>query len=136
MTKILGLTVAFLFAGMFMYGQCSKTTKTANAEKTSCTQAEMKKCAAKMGMTLEECKAACSSAMQGSGSSSAMTSNAGVVTKTSMEEGSQKLSCGMTYEQCAAKMGMTVEECKKVCKANQSSAATKTSSGASATASK
>jgi hypothetical protein len=119
MKKMISFCFASLFLCVVSFGQ--ESTATANTKKAECVPT--KECAAKMGMTLEQCKAICSKANKGTAATE-INSNANSVDFASSDaavEAPAKKCCA-SVEACAAKMGMTVEECKAKCKGHSAEA--------------
>ncbi len=109
MSKIIGLTMAFLFAATISFAQTASNTSSKTTSKKACC-ASVEKCAAKMGMTVEECKAKCektgSSASVSEGKSVGMTTSAGT-TKNAK-------ACTANKKTCTSKTGMSSNtNCKK-----------------------
>ena len=90
MKRLIGLSFVFCLFCTLISAQTSTDVVDTKPEKACCSSIEA--CAAKMGMTVEECKVLCKEKCKG------------------------KASCAQSVEACAAKMGMSVEECKKHCK--------------------
>ena len=102
--------------GLTAFGQVADNSETTTKTKKCI---PTKECAAKMGMSLEECKKKCAKVC-GSKTANAETKVASYEVQrdetVSTEASTDKKSCGkMSLKECAAKMGMTVEECKKKC---------------------
>ena len=123
MKKIIGFSCVFLFMGFIAFGQnaVQTTALTTNQTKT-CKPIPPEECAAKMGISLEEylklpkkCNAATASSTQDSPF---------WIVKVSDAKTAQRTSCSSVKE-CARKLGISVEECKALCK---SSTACKTAS--------
>ena len=89
MKRLIGLSLVFcLFCSLVTAQSASVDTKV-TTENKCCTSVEA--CAAKLGISVEECKALCKAGCK------------------------DKASCIKSTEACAAKMGGSVAECKKVC---------------------
>lgn len=120
MSKIIGLSLFFFFAGLTVFAQspnCSASTKCKKT--TSCKSVEA--CAKKMGMTVEECKAICE--INKSASASEAGESKTVVNWTSNGGVSDKKPACATKASCAKATGMSKKECKKKCESEGKSSA-------------
>ena len=117
MSKILGFTLLFLFAGTMAFAQSPQCNKSS----ANCSEAAIKACAEKHGMTVEQCKAICG---QSSKSSAAAGMESTPLGKLAAYEGADagKANCAAAKTQCATK---TSAVSKTQC-ATKTSAAAKT----------
>lgn len=104
MKNIIGIALAWV---LFSTVSIAQSTASTNETKTNCIPT--KECAAKAGITLEECKKICSSKTSSEASSTSVAS-ASLVSNTET-----KKNCCASMKECAAKMGMTEAECKAKC---------------------
>ena len=112
MKKILAIALTWV---LFATVSISQTTVSTKDSKTNCIPT--KECAAKAGMTLEECKKICTAKADASTTSVA---SASMVADTK----EAKKSCCASMKECAAKMGMTEAECKAKCAGKSKTAMT------------
>ena len=116
MKKIIGFSCVFLFMGFIAFGQNAiQTAKLTTAETKTCKPLPPEECAAKMGISLEEylklpkkCNAATASNTQDSPF---------WIVKASDTKTAQSTNCS-SIEECAKKLGISVEECKALCKSS------------------
>lgn len=116
MTKIIGLSLLFLFTGFGAFAQVETvSTSDAPTKKACCKQGKMTKADYKMDS--RKCKKVCKSATAkmdnaNEGGAVHQVSNYGTDNKTQATPKCQK-----NIKKCAKEMGMTEEECKARCKA-------------------
>ena len=103
--------ISFCFASFLLTVVCFAQEASADAKK-SCTPT--KECAEKMGMTLEQCKALCAKTALAQKENTTSTNAVAAVSMETGEKAATKKCCS-SIEACAAKMGMTVAECKAKC---------------------
>jgi len=109
MYKVLVLVFGILLSGLTAIGQA--TTATTDNKAKKCVTIE--ECAAKMGMTLEECKTKCQKIYAANIASTGTEVN----TETSAVSAASTTTLGSDSDlkTCAAKNGMTLQECKAKC---------------------
>ena len=116
MSKSIILVLSIMLFGLTAFTQETVVTDS----KTNCIPAE--ECAAKMGMTLEECKAVCKKLCKESDTRSGTgVSPATADLNTESVAGTQKACC-VSVKKGAAKKGMTIETCKAKCISSEKTA--------------
>ena len=120
MKKIINLCFASFLLTVVAFGQEASTAQV----KKACTPT--KECAEKMGISLEQCKALCKKTCAKSTSTAAATTSEARLVNTTVASDKASKKCCSSMKECAAKMGMTVEECKAKCKGHGASASTST----------
>lgn len=113
MSRIINVALMLMLCAC-AYGQVSDAqVKTASSDETKkCVPT--KACAEKAGMTLEQCKAVCAK------KNAKSASLAGTTDVPLLADQAKAKSCQeIDYVACAKKMGMTVEECKALCKSRE-----------------
>ena len=118
MKKLISFCFASFLLTVVAFGQEASTEQV----KKSCTPT--KECAAKKGMTLEQCKAKCTKSSAKTASTAATDASDARLVNASMTSDKATKKCCASIEKCAAKKGMTIEECKAKCKGKTAQAST------------
>ena len=119
MKKIIGLSCVFLFIGFVALGQTTaQKTALSKKQSTTCKTMSPEDCAASLGISLEEylklpkkCNGTAMASIENT-----QPSVLKVAARSDVK--TANISCGSSLEECAKKMGMTVEECKAICKSS------------------
>ena len=120
MKRIISFCFASLLFCVISFAQEASTTTNTHTKKTECVPT--KECAAKMGMTLEQCKAKCVKANMGTAASTNNEAKMVAYASSDISTEAPAKKCCASLAECAAKMGMTVEECKAKCKGHSAEA--------------
>ena len=108
MKKFISLCFASFLCCVVAYSQDANVETAPKADKAA-TCVPTKECAAKMGISLEECKKICAAKKAEKTASTSVQS--AMVVKEDGTAPTAKAKC-CSIEECAAKLGITVEECK------------------------
>ena len=133
MKKIIGFSCLFLFMGFVAFGQSTVQTKALTASTTtSCKPMSAEACAAKMGISLEEYLKLPKKCGTTASAENAQTPSFQIIAVSDVKT-SQNNCCG-SVEECAKMLGVSVEECKSLCKGSSACNASSTKAEVASTA--